>query len=376
MTQVTNNLDIWSFEIASDDLWHQQKHEVPKQVTYNPMDGKTYYIDIRAQRLYQIDSDNINHWSFNYPITSVAVNQDGSLILAIGDYICYWREDPETHRSDILKIAKIPCMDTGKIRPNNGNIIPIQIGHEIRNMYFLGTAALAPAKLEEGETPSALHYLDPKTLKLVTIAEGLITCNSVAGIPWHPEGSHEIASTTNTVTFSDSDKSVAELHIARFYPNQPDPMKKLEYYNKIDFKGSGGRPDGASVVEVLDAETNNWEMCLAVAAIDSNEIRFIGIHSGKLLAVGTLPPQVVMPTMPTFFQQEDTLGMITTTLEPVDKNIEGAGNIYYSELPLDKFRQPELARGLASYPSWDRAKAMLEKVNPAVGQGLGTGKAA
>lgn len=355
------------FTLSDTDLLHNTRHEVPKCVLKNPTNNKLYYVDIRAGGVFEYDPKAggeprfINNGSNEFT-TALGINEDGSLIVARQSGVYFLKPGNNGAEDKWLKVCDIPGVGEDS-RPNNGAMVECADG---KTRFFLGTANIRG----DDTTPrNALFVLDQKAgggYELTPISKDFICVNAVSGRTVKDEAK---GGSYTELTFADSNAGKSLLHTANYLPN----ARRLNFFEGlVDFKDPaegkaiGGRPDGTSPV------IYKGRPCVAVAAIDSNEIRIYPVdakHLNKdegMLAKITLPEGVVMPTMPTFTTNEDgkTELFVTTLYRNAaghpDIADERAGKIYHTTLPED-FKAVEY-RG--SYPDFATMEKAAELVSP------------
>lgn len=374
-----------NIQVQATDVLHDARHGVPKCVTAISRTGKLYYVDIRPpadpMQGGVFEYDPRNGKLKNFPCldangkpeftTAIGLNDDGSLIVARQSGIYYLNPNLPDGEDPWRFACKIPGV-SDSVRPNNGVMIACS---DQKTRLFLGTASLKPDANGVVDKSGKLFVLDNSrgrlSLQEVKGADGesygFNTVNALSG--------QVLADGATHITFADSHKTDAVLQTAIFRPHSGrlEDVKTL-----IDFKAGGkeaanGRPDGTSPVLF------KGRRCVAIAAIDTNEIRVHALDNNDLVAKITLPESVKKPTMATFAQKGSETVCYVSTLAPADAN----GALTAPDSPggkIFKVSSPELSENFkainyeGSYPSFKALKSAERHVSPASGgavQGAG-----
>ena len=197
---------------------------------WHPREQLLYYCDIPGHTLVRFDprGGDLDHWTFDTDVASLAPMLDGALLLAMRDGL--WRFEPRT--GERSRIAE-PPYDTATERFNDGKCDP-------QGRFWVGT-------IYEPRNPplASLHCLVRD--RLVRKRDGITVSN---GLAWSPDGRTMYWSDTSahTIYAFDFEPVSGELANQRVFASFPvkQPGQSLASY--------GGRPDGAAV----DVEGCYW----------------------------------------------------------------------------------------------------------------------
>ncbi len=375
---MTNTLNI-QVDASKSEIKLGEGVQVPKCVT--PLGDKLYFVDIGGKALHELDPATGVDRILEHPniaagqekefTTALGVNGDGSLMVATQSGIYYVKPDakggvPEWQLAAEFK-GDLALGDNERV--NNGVMVPCRSGPDGESsstQFFIGTCAINPSDVKAGEKrPGRLMVLDNK-LQLSVVKDDFMTVNALSGQDT-PEGI--------VMTLADSGNGASLLKTAKYSPFAKD-LGTTET-TLVDFKNGqatapNGRPDGTSPV------IYQGKNCVAVAAIDSNEVRVYPVGEGEQksdipIAKFTLPADVKKPTMPTFATEDGkTVCYITAFDASSSTNI---GKIY----KLTEETNPELAdfkpiNNIGTYPSIEAVKSAAERVNSAAGSAMRAAK--
>lgn len=316
--------------VEGTDIWRDQKHGIPKQVIM--ANQRYYYIDIREGKLFQASTlhPELNkEWPLgdkdNF-VTSVTANTDGTLFVVTQNGLL--RVAPPRNPNgepEIYKVCDIPGLSED-VRVNNANMVDGKL--------FIGTALKDPngyaqkhgfknvGEMPKDQRPAKLFVFDGKELAMKEVASGFGVVNAIASA----------GTGSGNLTYGDSAPGVEHLYMAHY-----DDAKGMTVTKEKSFLDRAGRPDGANPVQVKLPGASDFQNCIAVAAIDSNEVRILNT---ELQQVGTikLPPEIVKPTMASFRNVGNGVEMFVTTLEPEAGKTSGdAGKIFSVTLDSNMF---------------------------------------
>ena len=253
----------WAALLGESPVWH-------------PREQVLYYCDIPGHTLQRFDPKrgDLQHWTFDTDVASLAPMLDGALLLAMRDGL--WRFDP---RSGERSRLAGPPYDPLTERFNDGKCDP-------QGRFWVGTI------YEPRKPPLAsLHCLVRD--RLVRKRDGITVSN---GLAWSPNGRTMYWSDTaaHTIYAFDFEPASGDLANQRVFASFParQPGQSLDSY--------GGRPDGAAV---------DLEGCYWVAMFEGQRLLRLS-PEGEIVREVRLP--VRCATMPCFGGADLKILYITT----------------------------------------------------------------
>jgi sugar lactone lactonase YvrE len=241
----------WAALLGESPVWH-------------PREQVLYYCDIPGHTLQRFDPQrgDLQHWTFDTDVASLAPMLDGALLLAMRDGL--WRFDP---RSGERSRLTGPPYDPLTERFNDGKCDP-------QGRFWVGTI------YEPRKPPLASLYCLVRD-RLVRKRDGITVSN---GLAWSPNGRTMYWSDTaaHTIYAFDFEPASGDLANQRVFASFParQPGQSLDSY--------GGRPDGAAV---------DLEGCYWVAMFDGERLLRLS-PEGEIVREVRLP--VRCATMPCF----------------------------------------------------------------------------
>ncbi|MFM9890605.1 MAG: SMP-30/gluconolactonase/LRE family protein [Rickettsiales bacterium] len=332
-----------AIEVSDYYLAHEQRHHLGEGTIFNPLDERFYYVDINCHKIFAYEpraakleevADVGEH------VSGLAINQDGSLIVARKSGIYYYNDKQEPHW---LKVCELEP-DQPQNRPNDTTIVACADG-SVR--FFVGTMPLKNQPLPDGSGSGSLYVLTPD-MALKKLAGDLVTTNGLAGFA-DDNGQTQLF-------YADTKKQVVRRAV--FSPRLNALIGPSEVY--LDMHDMVGRPDGGGLLQV---DTGNGpQLCYGITAIDSNRVLAFDAHQ----AVASVPKAIINldPALkdPTKFAVGEIDGEGTMLVTSFDRepnsedNSRAAGKVYAVRLPktIHAVETP-----LATYPSFEQMKARM-----------------
>lgn len=218
---------------------------------FNPHDNCFYYVDIEAGAIHQYNpkTSAARKWVLNKGMVGgVVINGDGTLIGNAQDGLFAFNPDNGT-----LVMSHPIEPNKPNNRPNDMNIIELADGS---TRIMIGCIPVDRTIIKPGEKPGVVYVVNPDTLALKPVWDDHVTSNALCG---YTEGGK------NTIFFAETDRNNNPTVWKASYNGQTEQLENIEVFlNRSDLQG--GRPDGASIIEV------NGQKLFAVAALDTNKV--------------------------------------------------------------------------------------------------------
>ncbi len=233
---------------------------------FNPYDNCFYYVDIEAGDVHQYNpqSSLTKKWHLDKGMVGgVVVNNDGTLIGNAQDGLFAFKpEDGSLVMSHPIE------PDKPNNRPNDMNIFELADG---TTRIAIGCIPIDRTILKPGEEKAGVIYtVNPDTLELKPVFDNHVTSNALCGYTENGE---------NIIFLAETDKNHNPTVWKANYNAETDEIENIEtFLVRADLQG--GRPDGASIIEV------NGQRLVAIASLDTNKI--IGYDVNTAEAVMTV----------------------------------------------------------------------------------------
>ncbi len=212
---------------------------------FNPHDNCFYYVDIEASDIHQYNPQNgiTKKWHLDKGMVGgVVINSDGTLIGNAQEGLFAFNP-----QKGALVMSSHIEPDKPNNRPNDMGIFELSDG---TTRIAIGCIPIDRTILKPGEKAGVIYTVNPRTLELKPILDDHVTSNSLCG--YHEDGE-------NIIFYAETDKNNDPKIWKANYNAETDQIENKEIFLTRD-QMQGGRPDGASLIEV------NGQKLLAVAA--------------------------------------------------------------------------------------------------------------
>lgn len=311
---------------------------------FNPYDKCFYYVDIEAGDIHQYDpqTNSAQKWHLDKGMVGgTVINNDGTLIGNCQEGLFAF--DP----NDGSLVMSHPIEpDKPNNRPNDMNIIELADGS---TRTVIGCIPIDRTIVGKDEKPGVVYVVKPDTLELKGIWDQHVTSNALCGFNKNSE---------NIMFLAETDKNHNPTVWKANYNSETEEIENIEtFLTRSELQG--GRPDGASIIEV------NGKTSIAIAALDTNKIIAYDAETAEPLISVDAPDNLTL-THAAFGTDADgkTICLITSRWQNVDNNeMLGVAVVVPIKEDIEVISQMPVAEG---YPSFSEIAAgkNIERIIP------------
>lgn len=267
---------------------------------FNPYDACFYYVDIEAGDIHQYNpqSNSAQKWHLDKGMVGgTVINNDGTLIGNCQDGLFAF--DP---KDGSLVMSHPIEPDKPNNRPNDMNIIELADG---TTRTVIGCIPIDRTIVGKDEKPGVVYAVKPDTLELKAIWDNHVTSNALCGFNKNAE---------NIIFLAETDKNHNPTVWKANYNSKTEEIENITtFLTRSELQG--GRPDGASIIEV------NGKTAIAIAALDTNKIIAYDVETTEPIMSVEAPDNLTL-THAAFGCDANgkTICLITSRWQNVDNN--------------------------------------------------------